>query len=702
MRLSWSYLLWLGAGWVGVSSPLAFGVEEDLRLSSSLATIRATTACRIERLDSKERPICVGADLARRWLNSGLPWSGALRLQVRERFHDHQNRLEILDLPSDFRPLGRWERWTVVLERLRLQISDREASWDRVGIVRSIILGERSLPVVDLMGSFGFGRWWAALGIELAVFLGLGHALGLRLGEKWAIPAAGMHRAIEVGVFALVTWFWLLSGARGGPLRVLVFFGVRKIFRFLGLRVRQDVGWMVAWLAWGVGERALSTHFTAVGFFRVGLLFLGTNTGLYFGRRSANERSWSRLMWMGLGAWTGLAFLSAISSEIIAPWGLLIQLLAAPSLLVWVFPWVFLDLILMSSGHELPAWLSSRLASLELSSAEAALRFLAKWGGWWTIPPISIVASAVLVFVAGFLLPVFKRCALRVRGGISIFVFALLMASRFLECGWISSHPETQVIQRDIGQGDGAWVLSTPSVPMARPTRVETIDAGSDHARSWLGLARELALLRIDRVDRAFFTHWDEDHSGGLMKLSALIPVAELWAPPPRPGRVLEGILRHRVPILDGFNGTGSGLVQGIPSTPLTRPDPMRKRRSGNDVMLGYRVDFRDRRSYLSLGDADLQQERSWVRARVFAESRNWILKLSHHGSKTSTSTELLQTLHPVEAWVSVGAENRYGHPAWSVLDRVASFGVPVHRTDYEGALRAGDREPTGAGVHHP
>ena len=63
------------------------------------------------------------------------------------------------------------------------------------------------------------------------------------------------------------------------------------------------------------------------------------------------------------------------------------------------------------------------------------------------------------------------------------------------------------------------------------------------------------------------------------------------------------------------------------------------------------------------------------------------VLKVSHHGSKYSTSTAFLDMLRPKEAIISVG-KNSYGHPDTGVLGRLRDRGVIVRRTDEEGDIR--------------
>ena len=89
--------------------------------------------------------------------------------------------------------------------------------------------------------------------------------------------------------------------------------------------------------------------------------------------------------------------------------------------------------------------------------------------------------------------------------------------------------------------------------------------------------------------------------------------------------------------------------------------------------------------TFLFTGDAGVAVEK-----RIIEDNpglRCTILKVGHHGSKTSTSSEFLQTLKPREAIVSVGAKNTYGHPDPGVISRLKEAGIRIRRTDEEGSI---------------
>ncbi|MDR3559534.1 MAG: MBL fold metallo-hydrolase, partial [Candidatus Pacebacteria bacterium] len=91
------------------------------------------------------------------------------------------------------------------------------------------------------------------------------------------------------------------------------------------------------------------------------------------------------------------------------------------------------------------------------------------------------------------------------------------------------------------------------------------------------------------------------------------------------------------------------------------------------------------RNSFLFTGDLPTDGE-----AALLASGQNisaQILKVAHHGSKYATSEAFLAAVKPEEAVVSVGAKNRYGHPAPEVMERLAADKMKIYRTDQQGDI---------------
>ena len=66
---------------------------------------------------------------------------------------------------------------------------------------------------------------------------------------------------------------------------------------------------------------------------------------------------------------------------------------------------------------------------------------------------------------------------------------------------------------------------------------------------------------------------------------------------------------------------------------------------------------------------------------------KSTVLKVSHHGSKTSTNEEFLKSVNPKIALIGVGENNKFGHPNTEVIKRINKYGVKIYRTDTDGEI---------------
>jgi competence protein ComEC len=103
-----------------------------------------------------------------------------------------------------------------------------------------------------------------------------------------------------------------------------------------------------------------------------------------------------------------------------------------------------------------------------------------------------------------------------------------------------------------------------------------------------------------------------------------------------------------------------------------------------NDTSIVLRLTY-GRTAFLLTGDAEAEEEEDMLRTGQPLGCD--VLKVGHHGSHTSTTPEFLRAAHPRLAVISVGAHNRYGHPSPDVVRRLKETGIPVYRTDRNGAV---------------
>jgi competence protein ComEC len=90
-------------------------------------------------------------------------------------------------------------------------------------------------------------------------------------------------------------------------------------------------------------------------------------------------------------------------------------------------------------------------------------------------------------------------------------------------------------------------------------------------------------------------------------------------------------------------------------------------------------------RSFLLTGDAERPIEREMLAENEVPVTD--VLKVAHHGSRTSSTDDFLDAAHPAFALISAGLDNSYGHPNRDVLERLADRHTEVFRTDRQGLI---------------
>ena len=235
----------------------------------------------------------------------------------------------------------------------------------------------------------------------------------------------------------------------------------------------------------------------------------------------------------------------------------------------------------------------------------------------------------------------------------------------------------------DIGQGDAALV----DLPDGR---LMLIDAGGNPGGGPdPGRAALLPLLRArrrDRVDIAVLSHPHPDHYGGFAAIAEAMPIDELWdsgqagdeadlSPTSAEAHALIQQLRARgTRILQP--GDLCGHPRHIAGATIRVLAPCPGYDSGydaNDNSLVLRIDHGPH-SFLFTGDAELHAEQHLLANGTPLQAD--VLKVGHHGSRTSTTPAFLDAVSPTIAIISAGPGNRYGHPHAEVLERLQE-GVP-------------------------
>ncbi|MFS0554555.1 DNA internalization-related competence protein ComEC/Rec2 [Brevibacillus sp. 179-C9.3 HS] len=274
----------------------------------------------------------------------------------------------------------------------------------------------------------------------------------------------------------------------------------------------------------------------------------------------------------------------------------------------------------------------------------------------------------------------------------TIIAFAIFLALVVAARQPFAGVNEVRITFLDVGQGDSIVVEigdqkvylmdagGTMRFPAAEPwmEKRDPFEVGKDVVLPFL-MARG-----IEKIDRVIMTHGDLDHIGGLKALVPHFSFGEVFvngtAPSNLEGEIVQLFQQEGVPILTGL--PGQSWSDG-PSIEWKWLHPGESTFSGNDASVVLQLTAFNK-TVLFTGDIEKDGENQLVQNGLTSVD---VLKVAHHGSKTSSTQELLAITAPKVAVISAGVKNRYGHPSQEVLHRLEKSGSVVYRTDAQGAI---------------
>ena len=181
-----------------------------------------------------------------------------------------------------------------------------------------------------------------------------------------------------------------------------------------------------------------------------------------------------------------------------------------------------------------------------------------------------------------------------------------------------------------------------------------------------------------------YITH--EDHIGGLDYIINSLKIDKIYIPKAtattRTFKDVVNAIKNK-----GMKVTvptvGETLKLGEATVIILSPNSD-KYENTNDYSIVIKIIFKEN-SFLFEGDASAISEMEMVKKGL--NSKADVLKIGHHGSKTSTCENFLTAVNPKYAIISVGKNNSYNHPNKATMDRLESKNIPVYRTDENGTI---------------
>mgnify|MGYP004453575087 CR=1 FL=1 len=238
----------------------------------------------------------------------------------------------------------------------------------------------------------------------------------------------------------------------------------------------------------------------------------------------------------------------------------------------------------------------------------------------------------------------------------------------------------------DVGQGD-SMLISTPK------GKKILIDGGGSRDEESFNIGKQTLIpyllnKGITKLDYILISHFDSDHATGVAQILGKIDVSSIILT-----RQLEenDIYRHILSIAKEkkikliYVKEGDVLkIGGIkisiihPENKLMINNPM------NNNSIVCKVEYNSF-SMLLTGDIEMEAEELILRKNINLKAD--VLKVAHHGSKTSTTGEFLKAINPKVALIGVGKNNNFGHPSNEVIQRLKENGTRIYRTDENGEI---------------
>lgn len=557
----------------------------------------------------------------------------------------------------------------VRLRHWTLQLIDEIFPEDTAGFARSLLLGDDSQLDDNILKDFSL------------------------TGVRHIIAVSGLHVSIFLGMICFFTKKRpILTAVIGMPILLLF----AALVGFTPSIIRACIMQMLLWIALCVdkeydGLTALSVAALVVlvqnpmaassvsfqlSFGSVtGILLFSAPIQNYFKSFLGKKKYWKVLRLV-----TGSLSISIAANVLIIPlmahyFGTVSLIgVLANLLILWVVPIVFGGVLLACSvgafwiggacaiagAVSLPIQyilaITNALAEIPLAAVYTQSIFIVMW----------IVFSCCLVVI--LMLQKRKRPIFL----LSCCVFALCVAvllSFLLPLG-----EEYRMSVLDVGQGQCILLHSDGKTFM--------VDCGGDNSDSAADLAiQTLYAQGITRLDGLVLTHYDADHAGGVASILSRMQVDTLFLPALPDDAGMEAAIK------DAAKGN---VVTVEKDMMLTFGETYLSIFSSQDLdstnESSLCVLFQKRNcDILITGDRSTTGELMLLQTGRIPDID--ILVAGHHGSESSTGEFLLKTTKPETVIISVGADNRYGHPSDTVLERLNSYGCTVRRTDLEGTI---------------
>jgi len=267
-------------------------------------------------------------------------------------------------------------------------------------------------------------------------------------------------------------------------------------------------------------------------------------------------------------------------------------------------------------------------------------------------------------------------------------LLCILALNLVLEVGTIVTRKFT-IHFLDVGQGDACLIQT-------RAGKTLLIDGGGNAKEEYdpgkQVLLPFLAEHQIGRLDCLFVSHADLDHIGGTIAVLEKIPVKKIilgkqFEENANLEKLLQLAKRRKITVEIVEEGMEIKVEKDVSLSVIWPSRENRITENGvNNNSLVFRLSYANF-SMLFTGDIEKIAEEKILEQVDKNRLKADVLKVGHHGSKTSSISEWVEAVKPKIALIGVGENNRFGHPNGEVVERLEKSGAKVYRTDEDGEI---------------
>ncbi len=344
-------------------------------------------------------------------------------------------------------------------------------------------------------------------------------------------------------------------------------------------------------------------------------------------------------------------------------------------LTLWVISLIFY--LVMAAGILSVIWLPlGRIVAAVVSVPIRYVQFIA--GVMADIPYAAVYTQDIYILawlVAAYTLLVVFMFSKKKRPLILVGCMAVSLLLCVLFSRWEGNRGDFSVTVLDVGQGQCVLIKSQEETFL--------VDCGGDSGSAVADtVVKAMSAYSIDDVDGIILTHYDTDHANGVLPLLEMAEVEKIYLP----DSPCETDMKNRLVAqtdADTFMVSQDMQIE-LPTASLQIFAPAEtKNENDSSLCILFQSGNYD---ILITGDRAFSGEEHLMERVTLPKLE--VLIVGHHGSGSSTSLELLRATRPDEAVISVGENNKFGHPTRETLMRLEMFGCRIWRTDISGNIR--------------